>query len=134
MSERARFLVSDAGALHGGPFDVVWFFDCLHDFGDPVAAAGRARDQLAEQGTVAIVEPFALDELAENMTGNPGSGLHYTASTFLCVPHSLSEPGQTALGAQAGGRQLVDALRAAGFTHTERVAATPIHAVYAARP
>ncbi len=134
VSDRVRFAVADAASLDGGPYDVVWFFDCLHDFGDPVAAAARARDQLAEQGTVALVEPFAHDELTENITANPGAGLHYTASTFLCVPHSLSEPSGTALGAQAGGRRVAETLRAAGLAHTGRVAATPIHAVYAARP
>jgi hypothetical protein len=129
-----QFEVADAASLDGGPYDVVWFFDCLHDFGDPVTATRRARDQLAEQGMVALVEPFAHDELAENITANPGAGLHYTASTFLCVPHSLSEPTGAALGAQAGGRKLAEGLRAAGLTHTERVSVTPIHAVYAAQP
>ena len=134
VSDRVHFAVADAASLDGGPYDAIWFFDCLHDFGDPVAAAGRARDELAEQGTVVLVEPFAHDELTDNITANPGAGLHYTASTFLCVPHSLSEPGRTALGAQAGGRRVGETLRAAGLTHTERVSTTPIHAVYAARP
>jgi SAM-dependent methyltransferase len=134
VADRVRFEVADAASLDGGPYDVIWFFDCLHDLGDPIAAAARARNQLAEQGTVVLVEPFAHDGLAGNLAANPGAGLHYTASTFLCVPHSLSEPGQAALGAQAGGRQVAGMLRAAGLTHTERVAATPIHAVFAARP
>ena len=134
VSDRVRFEVADAASLDGGPYDVVCFVDCLHDFGDPVAVAARAREQLAAQGTVALVEPFAHDELADNLAGNPGAGLHYTASTFLCVPHSLSEPGQRALGAQAGGKRLAETLRVAGFSQTRRVAGTPIHAVYAARP
>jgi SAM-dependent methyltransferase len=133
VTDRVRFDVGDAVSLDGGPYDVIWFFDCLHDLGDPVAAARHARRQLAEQGTIALVEPFAYDDLADNLSANPSAGMHYTASTFLCVPHSLSESGGAALGTQAGGRRLADTLRAAGLAHTERVTHTPIHAVYAAR-
>lgn len=133
LTDRTRFDVADAGSFGGGPFDAICFFDCLHDFGDPEAAAAHARQQLADGGTVALVEPFALDDVADNIAGNPGAGLHYTASTFLCVPHSLSEPGGAALGAQCGGRRLAETLAAAGLTRTRRVATTPVHAVYAAQ-
>ncbi len=60
--------------------------------------------------------------------------LHYAASTFLCVPHSLSQPGQAAIGGQAGGRVLADLLHSAGYRAVDKVATTPVHAVYAARP
>lgn len=131
-SDNVDFEVANATAFAGGPYDVIMFFDSLHDLGDPVAAAAHARSQLAEGGTIVLVEPFALDEMTENIAGNPGAALHYTASTFLCVPHSLSEGG-AALGAQAGQRSLGETLRAAGLNQIERVAATPLHAVYAAR-
>ncbi len=134
LADRVRFEVADATAFGGGPYGLVCFFDCLHDFGDPVAAAAQARRHLTEDGTVLVVEPFALDDAAENIAGNPGAGLHYTASTFLCVPHSLSEAGGAALGAQCGGRRLAETLAAAGLARTRRVAATPVHAVYAAQP
>ncbi len=134
VGDRARFEVAGATGYGGGPYDVIWFFGCLHDLGDPVAAAAHARAQLAPGGTVAIVEPFALDEPAENIAANPGAGLAYTMSTMLCVPHSVSEPGRAALGAQAGGRVLREVLHAAGLSRVERVATTPANAVYAARP
>ncbi len=134
VAERVRYEVADAANFGGGPYDVVWFFDCLHDLGDPVAAAANARRNLAGGGTVALVEPFAHDDLADNIATNPGAGIGYAASTFLCVPHSLSEPGHATLGGLAGGKAIIDTLRAAGLTHTERVATTEMHAVYAARP
>ncbi len=134
VGDRVTFETAEATSFDGGPYDVIGFFDCLHDLGDPVGAAGNAHRNLAAEGIVALVEPFAHDEILDNLTANPGAGLHYTASTFLCVPHSLSEPEGAALGGQAGGRRLADTLRAGGLTHTEPVAATPIHAVYAARP
>jgi hypothetical protein len=134
LADRVRFEVADAGTFAAGPYDVICLFDSLHDLGDPVAAAAHSRQQLTDDGTVALVEPFALDHRAENISENPGAGLHYTASTFLCVPNSLSEPGRAALGAQCGGRLLAETLGAGGLTRTRRVAQTPVHAVYAARP
>jgi SAM-dependent methyltransferase len=134
VTDRLRFEVGDAGGFDGGPYDIIWFFDSLHDLGDPVAAASQARSQLSGQGTVALVEPFAHDEFSDNLSDNPGAGMTYAASTLLCVPHALSESGVMALGAQAGGRRLADTLRAAGLAHTEQVAHTAMHAVYAARP
>jgi SAM-dependent methyltransferase len=134
VDDRVRFEQTDAAEFDGGPYDVIWFFDCLHDLGDPIAAASRARDRLAEGGMVALVEPLAMDDAARNIAQNPAAGLHYAASTFLCVPHSLSERGAAALGGQAGGRAIAEVLRSGGFTHVEQVATTPVHAVYAARP
>lgn len=134
VDDRVRFEQEDATRFDGGPYDIIWFFDCLHDLGNPTAAAARACDQLADGGTVAVVEPLALDDAAQNIAENPAAGLHYAASTFLCVPHALSEPGTAALGGQAGGRAIAEVLRSGGFTDVEQVATTPVHAVYAARP
>lgn len=134
VSDRVRFEMADATAFDGGPFDLIWLFDVLHDLGDPAALIARCAAQLADDGTVAIVEPFAHEDPDRNVAENPGAGLHYMASTFLCIPHSLSEPGHAALGAQAGPRVLENVVREGGLRQFERVAVTPIHAVYAARP
>ena len=44
-----------------GTYDLICFFDCLHDMGDPVGIARYAREHLAADGTVLLVEPFAID-------------------------------------------------------------------------
>jgi SAM-dependent methyltransferase len=134
VEESVSFEVGDATSYEGGPFDVIWFFDCLHDFPDPVSALANARSQLADDGIVVLVEPFAAAELDENIKTNPSAALHYTASTFVCIPNSLTSPDGAALGAQAGPRVLADVLTDGGFPSMEQVAATPEHAVYAARP
>ena len=44
-----------------GTFDLVAFFDCLHDMGDPVGVAAHVKSTLKSDGTWMIVEPFAGD-------------------------------------------------------------------------
>lgn len=133
VAERVSFELTSTSELPDGPFDLIWFFDVLHDLGDPVTAAAASRERLAEGGTVAVVEPFAVDPPEVNVRANPTALLHYTASTFMCVPHSMSEPGQTTLGAQSGPAGITDVLHEAGFANIKQVASTPLHAVYAAR-
>ena len=87
-------------------FDLICFFDCLHDMGDPVGIARYARDHLEPDGTVLLVEPFALDDRADNIAGNPMAALFYTASSAICTPNSLSQEVALGLGAQAGEARL----------------------------
>jgi SAM-dependent methyltransferase len=135
VTDRARFEIADAASFTGGPYDVICFFDSFHDLADPVAAAANARKQIADDGVVVLVEPFAGDDLAENIATNPVAALHYTASTFLCLPNSLADrSGGTALGGQAGSRVLAEVLNEGGLHHLERVVVSPVHAVYTARP
>ena len=61
-----EYHVSTARELTGGPYDVICFFDCLHDMGEPSMAIARAREQLAPDGTVFLVEMHAEDDLAAN--------------------------------------------------------------------
>ena len=82
--------------------DLVCYFDCLHDMGDPVGAAQHAYESLKPDGTVLLVEPFANDSLDDNI--NPVGRLFYAASTFICTPNSLSQEVGLGLGAQAGER------------------------------
>jgi SAM-dependent methyltransferase len=131
VAERVAFDVSDGSACAAGSFDLVCFFDCLHDMGDPVAAAARAGDLLAEDGTVMLVEPFAEDTLAGNL--NPVGRLYYAASTTLCCAHAISEGGPLALGAQAGEARLADVFREAGFGRFRRAHATPFNLILEAR-
>src|SRR5207248_3545016 len=48
VSGRVSFEVADATSFPADPgYDLVTFTDCLHDLGDPVAAAAHARSALA---------------------------------------------------------------------------------------
>lgn len=132
VADRVRFEVAAADALPGRDLDLVCFLDALHDMGDPVAAARRARAALRPDGTCMLVEPFAGDRLEDNL--NPVGRLYYGMSTLVCTPGSLSQPGRAALGTQAGEARLREVLTAAGFGSVRRVAATPFNLVLEARP
>jgi trans-aconitate methyltransferase len=61
VSPRTTFEVSNAVSYANRQYGLICFFDCLHDPGDPEAAARHAAAVLAPGGTVMLVEPFAHD-------------------------------------------------------------------------
>jgi 2-polyprenyl-3-methyl-5-hydroxy-6-metoxy-1,4-benzoquinol methylase len=115
-----------------GTYDLVAFFDCLHDMGDPVGAAAHVLKSLKPEGTWMIVEPFAGDQIADNL--NPIGRVFYSASTMICVPASLSQEVGLALGTQAGEARLIDVIKKGGFTRVRTATATPFNRVIDARP
>ncbi|MDP8930155.1 MAG: class I SAM-dependent methyltransferase [Actinomycetota bacterium] len=131
VADRVTFQVANA-ADYPGSYDLICFFDCLHDMGDPVGAAAHARDALADGGCVVLVEPQAGDGLEDNI--NPVSRLYYAGSTFLCTPSALSQEVRLALGGQAGEARLAAVMTEAGFSSFRRVAETPFNLVFEARP
>ena len=64
---RCTFEVAPSKSYPGRDYDLVTFFDCLHDMGDPIGAAAHVRETLAAGGTWMIVEPFAHDRLENNL-------------------------------------------------------------------
>ena len=128
----ARFEVADATSYGGGPYDVIAFFDCIHDMADPAGAARHARTSLAPDGHAMVVEPFANDRLEHNL--NPVGRVYYGASTLVCVPVSMAKQGP-ALGAQAGEEQLREVfVKQAGFGKMRRATETPFNIILEARP
>jgi 2-polyprenyl-3-methyl-5-hydroxy-6-metoxy-1,4-benzoquinol methylase len=132
VGERVSFEVARAKDYPGNDYDFVTFFDCLHDMGDPVGAAAHVRESLAPDGTWMIVEPFANDEVKDNL--NPIGRAFYSASTLICTPASLSQEVGLALGAQAGEARLREVVTKGGFTRFRRATETPFNLVYEARP
>lgn len=131
VADRASFVQGTAKDYPGNDYDLICYFDCLHDMGDPVGAARHAYQSLKPDGTVLLVEPYANDTLDENM--NPVGRLFYAASTFICTPNSLSQEVGLGLGAQAGEKRLRDVFTEAGFTQFRRAAETPFNLILEAR-
>ncbi len=127
VSDRVTFEVAKADTYAGRGYDLICFFDSLHDMGRPVDAVRHAAGALANDGTVMLVEPFARDRVEENI--NPIGRLYYSASATMCCAHAISEKGTHVLGAQAGPRQLEAVLKAAGLGTVRQVAETPFNLI-----
>jgi SAM-dependent methyltransferase len=132
VADRVTFEVASAKAFPGKDYDFACVFDCLHDMGDPVGAAKHVKQALANDGTWMIVEPFANDDLKDNL--NPVGRVYYGFSTLLCTPCSRSQEVAMCLGAQAGEARIKEVAKAAGFTRFRRATETPFNIVYEARP
>ena len=128
----ATFAVAAAKDYDGGDYDVIAFFDCLHDMGDPVGACEYARRALKDDGTLMLVEPFANDRLEDNFT--PIGRMSYSASTCICTPASLSQEVGLALGAQAGPARMRAVTEQAGFTRFRVAHKTANNLILEVRP
>jgi SAM-dependent methyltransferase len=132
ISDNVNFKVAKAKEYPGNDYDLVTVFDSLHDMGDPLGAATHILQSLKKDGTWMIVEPFAYDDLKDNL--NPVGRMYYSFSTLLCTPCSRSQEVGLCLGAQAGEARMRDIASSAGFTHFRRATETPFNIVYEARP
>jgi len=131
VEDRVTFEVAPAKKFPGSEYDLITFFDCLHDMGDPSGAAAHVHQALAADGTWMIVEPFAGDDVGANL--NPIGRIYYSASSVICVPASLSQEVGLGLGAQAGESRIREVVTAGGFTRFRRAADTPFNIVFEAR-
>ncbi len=125
------FQTAKAKDFPGESYDLITFFDCLHDMGDPAGAARHVYDKLDPKGTWMIVEPFAHDTLEQNL--NPVGRVYYSFSATVCTPSSLSQEVGLALGAQAGEKKLREVVTSGGFTRFRRAAETPFNLILEAR-
>jgi SAM-dependent methyltransferase len=132
VAGNVKFEVAMASDFPGENLDLVTFFDCLHDMGDPVGAARHVKRTLKSDGSWMIVEPAAGDRLEDNI--NPVSRMYYAASTMICVPTSLDQPVGAAFGAQAGYAKLSSAIAEGGFGRVRKATETPFNMILEARP
>ena len=131
LADRVSFKEANAKDIRESGFDLVTFFDCLHDMGDPRGCAAHMRRILKPDGTWMIVEPIAGNRPEDNM--NPVGRLYYNASTMICVPTSLDQEVGEGLGAQAGETKLTEVVRSGGFTQVRKAFAGPFNMVLEAR-
>ena len=132
VGDRVIFEVAPAKGYPGKDYDLATVFDCLHDMGDPAGASAHVLQSLKPDGTWMIVEPFANDELKDNL--NPVGRVYYSFSTLLCTPCSRSQEVGLCLGAQSGEARIREVVTSAGFSRFRRAAETPFNLVYEARP
>ena len=131
LADRVRFECATAKDIEEKGFDLITFYDCLHDMGDPRGCASHMRRILKDDGTWMVVEPIAGNTPVDNM--NPVGRLYYNASTMVCVPTSLDQEVGEGLGAQAGEAKLSEVLRSGGFSRVRKATAGPFNMVLVAR-
>ncbi len=131
VDNRVSFEVATAKEIKDDGFDLVTFYDCLHDMGDPRGCARHMRRILKDDGTRMIVEPIAGDAPKDNL--NPVGRLYYNASTMICVPTSLDQEVGEGLGAQAGQAKLAEVIGEGGFSRVGRATEGPFNMVLEAR-
>lgn len=130
LSDRVEFHLAESSDYPDGPYDLIAFFDCLHDMADPVGAARRAYQALTDGGTVLIVEPMAGATVEENF--NPIGRMYAAASVTICTPNAIAGGG-TGLGTIASDGALRAVLLEAGFTRFRRAAETPFNRIFEVR-
>jgi SAM-dependent methyltransferase len=131
-----RFEVAAASDLPGEGYDLITFFDSLHDIGDPLGALTRAQQALGPDGAVLLVEPLGADHVEDNL--NPAGRMFYAISTLACTPNAVSQRTATSsepLGAQAGEKRLRALAAEAGFGRVRRLdVPAPMNLVLELRP
>jgi SAM-dependent methyltransferase len=132
VADRVSFEVAAAQSYPGTGYDLVAFFDCLHDMGDPDSAARHVRSTLADDGTWLLVEPYSNGNLVEDC--NPVGRVFYASSALICLPASLADEGRRGLGNQVGDSEWADILGAAGFSRCRRATETHFNRVFEVRP
>lgn len=130
VSDRVTFVTENATSFPDNRYDLICFFDCLHDMGDPHAAMRRTFETLADDGSVMIVEPMAGNTVEENF--NPVGRTFAGASTLCCTANSLALGGP-ALGAVASEDAIREVVTSSGFSQFRRATETPFNRVFEAR-
>jgi SAM-dependent methyltransferase len=121
LADRVTFEVAGANDFPDTGYDLICVFNALHEWGNPVGAARRIRNALADDGTWMFTEPRTDQELTESVRART----FFSVSTFVCTPSALSQGAHYALGAQAGEDKLRKIVEEAGFKRFRRATETP---------
>ncbi|HZG07309.1 MAG TPA: class I SAM-dependent methyltransferase [Streptomyces sp.] len=131
LGDRVAFDVAAAEDFPGGDYDLITFFDCLHDLGDPGAAFRRAERTLAGDGSCMVVEPNAPADPQE--LANPIGRSYAATSATLCLPGAVAQHGPYALGNHPGEEALRRIADEAGLHDWTLAAETITNRVYHVR-
>lgn len=132
LGDRVVFEVASADDYPGSGYDLVTFFNALHDMGDPVAAAQHVHKSLDAEGTWMLVESNVSPEDIDTQT--PAARMFMALSAVMCLPVAVAQRGPHALGNHSGEQAFRAIAEEAGFTRWRRATETPVNAVYEVRP
>jgi SAM-dependent methyltransferase len=114
VADRVSFEARDAGEPGDDhAYDLVTFFECLHDMARPIEALRAARAMLVDGGAVLVGD----ERTNESFTGelDDGERYHYGWSLFVCLPAAMTELGSAGTGTVMRPTTLERYANAAGF-------------------
>ncbi|RHA39939.1 class I SAM-dependent methyltransferase [Cellulomonas rhizosphaerae] len=114
---RVAFELADAASTRDDEFDVVLFFECVHDMADPVAVLAAARAMVRDDGYVLIADERTEESFAA--PSGPVERLFYGWSLTVCLPDGRSTSPSVATGTVMRPAALDTYARAAGFAGIE---------------
>jgi hypothetical protein len=126
VANRVRFSVIDAADLRGpGRYDLITIIEALHDMSRPVEALNAARQMIADNGTVLVVDGLVAEEFT--VPASPRERTEYGWSVVSCLPGAMADPQTAATGAVMRPPVLHHYVLQAGFAEAEII---PIHTDY----
>lgn len=131
LSDRVRFEVAEATTFPNREYDIIAFFNCMHDVAFPDECARHCRSALRPDGYVFMVEPIGGDHVEDNF--HPAGRWMSGASALCCVPHGMVDGG-AALGTVVTDSRLEEIMLGAGFGKFRRVMTTRFNRVLEVRP
>jgi hypothetical protein len=93
-------------------------FECLDDFSYPQRILAATRAQLADGGTVIVLDEHTDDELVAP-TGDPVQRLFANVSTLWCPPQGRMQPDANLVGTVLRPSRLRQLASEAGFGHAD---------------
>lgn len=117
VADRVTFDVVDASSGYGEDrYDLVLFFECVHDMAQPVAAIEQARRAATKGGTVIVMD----ERVGESMqVGDPVELFFATASVLWCLPQGRVESDSQAVGTVMRPDRFRGIAREAGWADIE---------------
>jgi SAM-dependent methyltransferase len=117
VSDRVTFDVVDASSPYGeSRYDLIFFFECVHDMAHPVEAIAQAKAALAEGGTVIVMD----ERVGETLNaGDPTETFFASASVLWCLPQGRVEPDSEAVGTVMRPSRFRSIARQAGWSDVE---------------
>jgi SAM-dependent methyltransferase len=131
VEERVTFEVASALDFTDRQYDVVAYFNCLHDVGVPRRSLAHARSTMKADGLLLMSEPMAGHRVEENF--NAVGRIMSGSSVLCCTPHGIADGGE-GLGTLVTDEKLRAVALEAGFSQFERVHETRYSRVFLGRP
>ena len=117
VAERVRFHAEDGGQAAGdGQYDLVTFFECVHDMSHPVEVLATARRLVKDDGLVVVMDEAVGDAFGDR--DDEVERLMYGFSLFVCLPDGMSHEGSVGTGTVMRPSTLDTYARKAGFGGT----------------